>query len=392
MASHPSHPSHPSHRRAHGIASLASVYTLSMLLAGCSAPTYDGTHLHGWDAIFDRTDGWTGADAAYSVELGPGRSLFLFGDTWIGPVRDGRHVDATMVNNTVAVLDHGDADPPSPAAARFAWGPNDAAGKATAWLTPDPQVFRDAEGSWFWPGAGVRLPDAGLLAFFVARLKRRGDDSVFDFRPVDSGIVLVDDPDAPLDEWRPRQIRLPFAHPERQVTWGVGMAVDGGRVWVYGIDDRDPQAKALLIAQVGAVDIGAPAAWRFRNSDGIWSAEPAAAAPIAHDIANELSVHREGERWVMLYSENGFSDRVLLRDAPAPDGPWSRPRTVYRVPDLDADAQHFTYAAKAHPQLSRDGLIFSYVVNSLDFFTMAGDARIYRPRFVRLPADEIPGR
>ncbi len=46
----------------------------------------------GWNAVFDRTDGWTGADAAGSVDLGDGRTLWLFGDTWISKIRDGKRL------------------------------------------------------------------------------------------------------------------------------------------------------------------------------------------------------------------------------------------------------------------------------------------------------------
>ena len=34
-----------------------------------------------WDAIFARKEGWTGADGCYSVELGDGRTLWLYSDT-----------------------------------------------------------------------------------------------------------------------------------------------------------------------------------------------------------------------------------------------------------------------------------------------------------------------
>src|SRR5437588_10715059 len=55
------------------------------------------------DALFQSTDGWIGADGAYSVALSPRRTLWLFSDTWVGKVRDGRRTDATIVNNTVGV-------------------------------------------------------------------------------------------------------------------------------------------------------------------------------------------------------------------------------------------------------------------------------------------------
>src|SRR5437667_12707517 len=55
------------------------------------------------DALFDRAEGWIGADGAYSVALSPKRTLWLFSDTWVGKVRDGRRTDATIVNNSVGV-------------------------------------------------------------------------------------------------------------------------------------------------------------------------------------------------------------------------------------------------------------------------------------------------
>ena len=42
------------------------------------------------DALFQRTDGWIGGDGAYSVAVSPKRTLWLFSDTWVGKVRDGR--------------------------------------------------------------------------------------------------------------------------------------------------------------------------------------------------------------------------------------------------------------------------------------------------------------
>jgi hypothetical protein len=48
------------------------------------------------DALFDRADGWIGADGVYSVVLSPKRTLWLFSDTWVGKIRDGRRTDATI--------------------------------------------------------------------------------------------------------------------------------------------------------------------------------------------------------------------------------------------------------------------------------------------------------
>jgi hypothetical protein len=55
------------------------------------------------DSLFERADGWIGADGEHSVTLSPKKALWLFSDTWVGKVRDGRRTNATIVNNTVGV-------------------------------------------------------------------------------------------------------------------------------------------------------------------------------------------------------------------------------------------------------------------------------------------------
>jgi hypothetical protein len=75
-----------------------------------------------------------------------------------------------------------------------------------------------------------------------------------------------------------------------------------------------------------------------------------------------------------------------MRSAPAPEGPWSQPQLLYKVREMDWDKDYFCYAAKGHPELSKreDELLVSYVCNSYDFWKMAADTRIYRPRFIRV--------
>ena len=44
----------------------------------------------GWDAAFDRSEGWIGGDAIYSTPLPGGDVLWLFADTYIGCLNDQR--------------------------------------------------------------------------------------------------------------------------------------------------------------------------------------------------------------------------------------------------------------------------------------------------------------
>ena len=86
---------------------------------------------------------------------------------------------------------------------------------------------------------------------------------------------------------------------------------------------------------------------------------------------------------------------ILARAAASPEGPWSKPERIYKVPEPGEDKGLITYAAKGHAHLSREGeLLVTYAVNSSDFGQIFRDASLYRPRFVRVPLEmlsEPPG-
>src|SRR5690348_5466440 len=56
-----------------------------------------------FSARFEREQGWVGADGNYSVALKPDRILWLYSDTWIGEIADGRRKNCTMINNSVSL-------------------------------------------------------------------------------------------------------------------------------------------------------------------------------------------------------------------------------------------------------------------------------------------------
>jgi hypothetical protein len=86
-----------------------------------------------------------------------------------------------------------------------------------------------------------------------------------------------------------------------------------------------------------------------------------------------------------VYTDHGLSDKIVARVSETPHGPWSAPTVLYQCPEMAADRQVFTYAAKAHPSELRDNeLMITYVANSFDFWQVAKDARLYWPKVVRV--------
>jgi hypothetical protein len=135
------------------------------LVFGCasaSPPKYSVEALPRYDALFCREKGWTGADAVYSAALSHDVTLWLFGDTWIGDIVDGKHKGATMVNNSIALQRGKD---PVTASVEFFWQTTEE-GKPAAFIEP-------ADGTgWFWIFDGI-VADGKLYLFLSEHLLRK---------------------------------------------------------------------------------------------------------------------------------------------------------------------------------------------------------------------------
>jgi Domain of unknown function (DUF4185) len=326
------------------------------------------------DALFERADGWIGADGAYSVALSPKRTLWLFSDTWVGKIQDGRRTDATIVNNSVGVQEG--------ASGRLNYTiARSRDGKPVALFVPS-----DGRG-WFWLQAGVG--DGSRLSLFLNQVEKTDDKSVFGFRSVGLWLGTVANAGQPPESWRIEQVKMPNAvfSKDRTLVWGAAVLRVGDDLYVYGTDERRGQGlpkRQMVVARVQAASVNVFTAWRyFRN--GSWAEDFRNLSPLAGDIASEYSVTAFGNRYLVVYTERGLSPRIMGRMADHPWGPWSEPTMLYECPEMSRDKKLFCYSAKAHPSLSSgQDLVVSYVVNSFDFWQVAREAKLYWPRFIRV--------
>lgn len=376
-----------------------------------------------WDAAFTRNTGWTGSDLAGSIDLGDGRTLWVFGDTWIGDVVKGKHAPGSrMVNNTIAVHPSPSETmhtAPKPDDVRFHWGPNDSQGYPTAWIVPTTSTGDakpgESNADWFWPtGGGVVLPAADgtsklvLLLHRVRKADRPG--TIWNFQVVGTTMAIIDRPDEPVEKWQPRQLDIPetsardnssLQADRPEIRWGMAACIDpeeppaGNRhVYIFGTRRYDTIGLSLLIARVECDGIKEFSKWRFFAGNDRWSERVDDAAPIADSLVSEFSIDRvqlDGPaRWVIIQSEQLFGRRILARTAPRPAGPWSKPIPIHTVAELADRKSLFTYAAKGHATLSRPGeLLVTYIINSHKFGEIVNDATLYRPRFIRMPLKRL---
>lgn len=330
-------------------------------------------------AKFRGTDGWVGGDGAFSVALPGDRALWLFSDTWVGKVRDGKRKDVALVNNTVGVQTGRGADTELSFHVQ-----KDAKGKSTALFAPP-----DGKG-WFWLFAGHHAGDA--LHVFLPRLEKAAGSAAFGFKSVDVWLGTVSNPDAAPEAWKVAYAKLPFADfgEKRKWMFGSSVLVSGDHAYVYGYEEAPAKpfpARKLLTARVPKDKLSNFDSWRFLSDKGEWSSDPKAASGAAGGLGTEFSVGYVPalKRYALVTTENGLSDRIVARFAMAPEGPWSDSVLLYTCPEMKKHKGVFTYAGKAHPHLAGDGeLVVSYATNAFELGPVINNAELYWPNFVRV--------
>ena len=356
--------------------------SVSLLCCAGAKPELDVTveALPQYDALFSNEDGWTGADGAYSVALNEHTFAWFFGDTWIGQIKNGRHVNATLVNNSVAIQ-HGR----SPAAAEidFYFGRAGDGGPAA--------MVRPADGrGWFWVFDGVMTAEG--LYLFLIQVQRTPGEAAFAFQVIGAWLGQVDNPKDPPSHWRVRQFKIPWTEfsVSRGILWGSAVIRVKNFLYIYGTTEDRQNAvprKHMILARVPVSQLTDFSQWRFYR-DGNWVSDFKRASQLCENVPHEYSISYLPvlEQYAIVYSQDGLSKHILVRMAPEPQGPWGDPIQLYQCPEADWDDSIFCYAAKAHAILSEVGntLVITYIANSVDFNKMANDARLYRPRFLRV--------
>lgn len=338
------------------------------------------------DELFRRDDRWLGSDDAYSVPLGGDRTLWLFGDTFLGPRSTGRAA-AGFVANTVAVQTG--LDPATAALQRWPLEPESG-----------PMFASDVDGEWLWPLDGVRLGSALLLFLMRVRSSRPdlpSGDSAWDaegslgfFEVVGTAARLVDDPDAALPQWRPVDVAVP---PSNGAILGTALLADGEHLLTWAYRAGEALLARWPVAQAAVGALMAPQWWCGRRG---WDDDVALAVAVADGLPTEFTVHRHptGALVLTCVTDPIGHGVVDVRVAARPEGPWSDPVEVYRPPEAGRP-DTICYAGKAHPELAGGGLVVTYATIRLTRTATLADESVYVPRFSRVDLDEplrsLPG-
>lgn len=402
-----------------------------LLTAGCGgAAPFEATE---WNPVFQRSSGygWSGGDAASSIPLPGARTLWLFGDSMLGDVTDGRRIHYEVrFGNTIAIQSHvAPSTIPRPEDFRFDWGPADSNG----WLPLKPQVLEDPTAP---PSAAVARAQNLLLLSWPLHGVTIGKDVViftmpvtpfsctkctFPFKVHGSTTTVIHGVDRPYEQWGvrpgagwipenapspvfvPHSRAAPALEDPTGLIWGTFvLPARDGTLYVYGSRQQGADI-SLVVARLDGVtraeDVQDFARWRFWDgARWVSTADGAATIDAPGQVEGSISAipDDEGGGYVFVHSGDFFSGKIELSVALAPWGPFTHRYELdladCPVEGFDPAARMLTYAAKAHPELSdADSLLISFVTRPVGEQAVGDslDQRFYTPRFLHVPWREI---
>jgi hypothetical protein len=359
---------------------------------------YTVTEAREWTSLLKRQSDWFGGDGIFTIPLdgmehqtgaSKGKILFLFSDSMIGKIKDGKLMPGpVMIHNSVAILKGNKADK---AKIGFHWD-TDSHGKPQSVFVP--KTARTLPGDYFWLGDGfVNRGVDNALYIFGYRIKNVSK-AAFGFKEV--GNVLIKIPAGASPPYRSQEQKdTPFYIDDKgegSGSFGAGIYVNtktagapapDGYIYVYGVATK---WKNVLVARVSPTDFEHFDKWSFWDGQA-WTRDVSRAQKVADWVSNELSVSPLPDgRYAMVFQIGGMTNEIGLRIGKTPYGPFGPAIKIWDCGKDLTNKNYFVYNAKAHPSLSKTGeLIISYNINSTKFFKdLPSDPNMYRPRFIRL--------
>ena len=204
-----------------------------------------------------------------------------------------------------------------------------------------------------WPGSVISAPDGSGAWIFYQRLMIH--PGTLNYQPLDVGMARL----APGSTVATRDTSPLFS--SLTPAYALGAVVDGGFVYLYGCSSVPAQLDSLCsVIRASANNAASAVAWQAWDGTG-WNVDLTQAATVLHGPPGDLSVSFDAYlgQFIAVYS-GIFSNDILQRSAPHPEGPWSAPRRLFTglAPSSGND-----YAGKEHPELAKSGgrtLIVSY--------------------------------
>lgn len=216
-----------------------------------------------------------------------------------------------------------------------------------------------------WPASIAVDPTTGhALVFYMLISALPG---AFNFQSVGSSVAtwqsLQQQPQRPT-------VNPPVVadHPDllfspNEPPFGSASLITGGMLYAYGCGNpANSLDKSCWLGKVIPANILNRSAWLFYAGNGNWSSQTANAVPVfVGDSILSVSWNNYLQQYIAVYSAP-FSNNVMIRTAPNPEGPWSLATAAFTA--MQPAQGGNVYDAHAHSEYDANGGQTIYVTYS----------------------------
>ncbi|WP_147238756.1 hypothetical protein [Mucilaginibacter hurinus] len=356
------------------------------------------------------TSQWTGADATYSIPLGGGKILWMFGDTFVGYVNppDATHPhrwrpsssmnpNTFMIQNTsvtpntwITVVGMG-VDPVS-----WMWWPPAKTGN---------EYLSGTAKTWYWPGDATISGDNLYIYFTKFQGIAGGGYStigtdLFTFSV--SGLNALTATVSNINSTKTSVFTMPLSA-TKETIFGTSLMEDGTNNYIYISDKIDYSPYGLWHAakayRVPSSNINGTKAYftgygpaptyspvygssTFSGSGNTTGIMKKLAGGVLSDLllSPQFSVIKIGSKYRLITQED-MGKKIYSYEAASPVGPWECETLIHTISDPNTNV---TYNAFLHPHIKNGATTYllSYNLNGNTFADVYNNVDTYRPKFI----------
>lgn len=310
-----------------------------------------------WDSVFTRYgNGWTGGDIAYSYKLQDGRSVWLFGDSFLDTVFANRRrpvggfthsVFATTRNlgEQFTTIVGGSLDEPE-------------------------TLFPAEEPLQYWSNCAFTNTTGTKLYVQLVTIRATGEGGLFGFEVMGNAMGVMKLPDFELE-------RIITTNNHARIDWSSNTYEEGNFVYIYGVESTQYNKYVYVSRNYRNAPFQNPQYW----NGSAWVNDTAQVARIHAGVSQQFSFFKHKNKYYLLSQGRLLDDDIYIWDAAGPTGPFTRKRRVYRTTQDGGDI--LTYNATVHYEYTTDDkLLVGYCTNSFDVKDIFQNADNYRPYFI----------
>ena len=336
---------------------------------------------------------WLGADVCTSIPIDDNnrKHLYLFGDTLVGRFvasgANGTRQWHAMPRNSVGVLLTKEGGVPLTTLSHE-WRIDSKNAQHVGFFSPPENASQ-----WYWPQVGLRVLNR---SYVIGWRMEPANDPLFAFATAGIDVIALpadsDSYNSPLDWPVPFVTTTIGSYISNNFTIGNAVAYDESDGFVYLLGGEGSPASAIMARISGASFVAQR--WSelaFLAEDGATWIPYAPTNKLKHlfgFVPSEctLTYVPALSAWAIVTANTFLGNSITLQTAPKPYGPFSPSQNIYEIPPAMREAGAFCFAAKVHPELSRNSsseFVFTYNCNTPGIPPLLTLPQIYVPNVIR---------